>query len=57
MAIRIYEQVKHGLQLVFQWDGKDVDTNINEIKVIGTDSLKEKSIKDYLGFEKHILME
>jgi len=35
-----YEQVKHGLQLVFQWDGKDVDTNINEIKVVGTDSLK-----------------
>jgi hypothetical protein len=48
--VRIYEQVKNDIQLVFQWDGKDVDTDIDEIKVmIGTDSLKEKSIKDYLG--------
>jgi len=31
---RIYEQVKHGLQLVFQWDGKDVDTNINEMLLL-----------------------
>lgn len=48
--IRIYEKVQNEIQLVFQCDGKNVDTKINIIKaIIGTDSLKERTIKDSLG--------
>lgn len=48
--IRIYEKVQNEIQLVFQCDGKNVDTKINIIKaIIGTDSLKKRTIKDSLG--------
>jgi len=51
--IRIYEKVQNEIQLVFQCDGKNVDTKINDIKaLLGKDSLKETTIKDSPGASK-----
>lgn len=42
--LRIYEKVQNEVQLVFQCDGKNVDTKINDIKaLIGRESLKESN--------------
>ena len=47
---RIYEKIKNDIQLVFHWDGKDVDNNIYEVKaIIGINSLKQRSLKDSAG--------
>ena len=47
---RINEKIKNDIQLVFQWDGKDVDNNIYEVKaIIGRDSLKQRSLRDSAG--------
>lgn len=44
--IRIYEKVQNEIQLIFQCNGINVDTNIDDIKaLIGRNSLIEKSIK------------
>jgi len=51
--IRIYEKVQNEIQLVFQCDGKNVDTKINDIKaIIGINSLKKRTIKDSPGVSK-----
>jgi cellulose biosynthesis protein BcsQ len=42
--IRIYEQVQNEIQLVFQCVGKNVDTEIHDIKaLIGRETLKERN--------------
>ena len=47
--IRIYQKAQNDIQLVFQCSGKEVDTRIEEIKVlIGRDSLKERQSIDIL---------
>jgi cellulose biosynthesis protein BcsQ len=41
--IRVYEKVKSDIQLVFQCNGKDIVTHIDEIKaIIGRNSLKQR---------------
>jgi cellulose biosynthesis protein BcsQ len=46
--IRIYEEFQNEIQLVFQCDGKKVDTKIDDIRnIIGRYNLKEKIIKVY----------
>lgn len=48
--IRIYEKAESDIQLVFQCDGKEIATNIDEIKaLIGKDTLKQRSIKSSSG--------
>lgn len=42
--IKIYEKVQNEIQLIFQCNGKNVDTKIHDIKaLIGRQSLKEKT--------------
>lgn len=42
--IRIYEKVQNEIQLIFQCDGRNVDTEIHDIKaLIGRESLKERN--------------
>ena len=42
--IRIYENIPNGIHLLFNCNGNDVDTNIEQIKsIIGKDSLKKRS--------------
>jgi len=46
--IRIYEKFQNEIQLVFQCDGKKIDTKIDDIRnIIGRYNLKEKIIKVY----------
>jgi cellulose biosynthesis protein BcsQ len=55
--IRIYEKVQNEIQLIFQCNGENIDTKIHDIKaLIGRDSLKERTIKDFAGaLDKNIL--
>jgi len=51
--IRIYENIPNGIHLVFQCNGNEVDTNIEQIKsIIGRDSLKQRRPKAPLGVLK-----
>jgi len=43
---------KTDIQLVFQCDGTDVDSNIDEIKAIGRDSWNREALK-ILGFQRY----
>lgn len=45
--LRIYEKVKSDIQLIFKCDGRNIDTEINNIKaLIGKDNLKQIIIKN-----------
>ncbi|MEH2090454.1 AAA family ATPase [Nostoc sp.] len=45
--IRIYQKLQYDIQLVFQCSGKEVETNLENIKgLIGRDSLKERQLVD-----------
>ncbi|MEH2096500.1 AAA family ATPase [Nostoc sp.] len=45
--IRIYQKLQTDIQLIFQCSGKEVETNLENIKdLIGRDSLKEKQLID-----------
>ncbi|MBN3879892.1 MULTISPECIES: AAA family ATPase [unclassified Nostoc] len=45
--IRIYQKLQYDIQLVFQCSGKEVESNLENIKsLIGRDSLKERQLVD-----------